>query len=54
MIFKKDLDNWDCINQNIWGKKNTQIKIELQFNIKLIDIILIFGSNDENKFIICK
>merc|ERR1712227_848167 len=34
-------------------KKNSQIKIELQFNIKLIDIILIFGSNDENKFIIC-
>ena len=54
IIFKKDFDNWELINQNNWGKKNTQIKIELQFNIKLIDIILIFGSNDENKFIICK
>jgi len=54
MIFIKDFDNWDWINQYIWGKKNTQIKTETQFIINLVDIILILGSKDENKFIICK
>lgn len=51
-IFKKDFDIWEFINQYIWGKKNTQIKIENQFNIILIEKILILGSKDENKFII--
>ena len=53
-IFKKDFDIWEFINQYIWGKKNTQIKTETQFIISLVDIILILGSKDENKFIICK
>ena len=53
-IFKKDFDIWEFINQYIWGKKNTQIKTETQFIINLVDIILILGSKDENKFIICK
>lgn len=52
MIFKKDLDNWEFINQNIWGKKKIQINTENQFNIIFIEKILILGSKDENKFII--
>ena len=52
IIFKKDFDNWELTNQNIWGKKKTQIKTENQFIIILIEKILILGSNDENKFII--
>jgi len=51
-IFKKDFDNWELINQNNWGKKKIQIKIENQFIIIFIEKILILGSNDENKFII--
>lgn len=51
-IFKKDFDNWELTNQNIWGKKKTQINTENQFIIILIEKILILGSNDENKFII--
>ena len=51
-MFKKDLDNWELINQYIWGKKKTQINTENQFIIILIEKILILGSNDENKFII--
>ena len=50
--FKKDFDNWELINQNIWGKKKTQIKIENQFIIMSIEKIFTLGSNDENKFII--
>ena len=53
-ILKKDFDIWEFINQYIWGKKNTQIKIENQFNINCIDKILTLGSNDENKFIISR
>jgi len=52
IIFKKDLESWELINQNIWGKKKIQIKTENQFIITLIEKILIFGSKDENKFII--
>ena len=48
----KDLDIWELINQNIWGKKKIQINTENQFIIIFIEKILIFGSNDENKFII--
>ena len=51
-IFKKDFDIWELINQNIWGKKKIQINTENQFIIIFIEKILIFGSNDENKFII--
>ena len=51
-IFKKDLDNWEFINQYIWGKKKIQINTENQFNIIFIEKILILGSKDENKFII--
>ena len=53
--FKKDFDNCELIIQYIWGKKKILIKIDIQFNIKLKDKILIVGSKDENKFIIfCK
>jgi len=54
IIFKKDLDNWEFINQNIWGKKKVQMKMDTQFNINEKDRILIFGSKDENRFIIYK
>jgi len=52
MTFKKDFDIWEFINQNIWGKKKEQIKIDSQFNITENEKILILGSKDENKFII--
>ena len=52
IILIKDLDIWELINQNIWGKKKIQINTENQFIIIFIEKILIFGSNDENKFII--
>ena len=51
-MFKKDLDNWELINQYIWGKKNTQINTENQFIIIFIEKIFTLGSKDENKFII--
>ena len=54
ITFKNDFDIWEWVNQYIWGKKNTQIKIENQFNINCIDKILTLGSNDENKFIISR
>jgi len=54
IIFRNDLDIWEFINQNIWGKKKEQIKIDIQFNIIESEKILMFGSNDENRFIICK
>jgi len=54
IIFRNDLDIWEFINQNIWGKKKEQIKMDIQFNIIESEKILIFGSNDENRFIICK
>jgi len=52
ITFKNDFDIWEWVNQYIWGKKNTQIKIENQFIIILIEKILILGSKDENRFII--
>ena len=52
IIFKKDLDNCELINQNIWGKKNTQMNTEIQFIIKFIEKIFTLGSKDENRFII--
>ena len=52
MIFIKDFDNWDCINQYIWGKKKITIIIDIQFIIIFIEKIFTFGSNEENKFII--
>jgi len=54
MMLKKDLDNWEFINQNIWGKKKEQIKIDIQFSIIDNEKILTLGSKDENRFIICK
>jgi len=54
IIFKKDLDIWEFINQNIWGKKKEQIKIDIQFNIIENEKTLILGSKEENKFIIYK
>ena len=51
-MFKKDLDNWELINQYIWGKKKTQINTENQFIIIFIEKIFTLGSKDENKFII--
>ena len=35
IIFKKVLENWEFINQNIWGTKKTPIKIDNQFNISV-------------------
>jgi len=52
IIFKNVFDICECINQNICGKKNVQIKIENQFIMIFIEKILILGSNDENRFII--
>jgi len=52
IIFKKDLESWEFINQYIWGKKKIQINTENQFNIIFIEKILILGSKDENRFII--
>jgi len=33
-IFENLLEYWELVNQNIWGKKKTPIKIESQFNIR--------------------
>jgi len=35
IIFKKVFENWEFINQNIWGIKKTPIKIDNQFNINV-------------------
>ena len=35
IIFKKVFENWEFINQNIWGSKKTPIKIDNQFNISV-------------------
>ena len=52
LIFKIVFLSWELINQNIWGKKNTQMNTEIQFIIKFIEKIFTLGSKDENRFII--
>ena len=52
LIFKIVFLSWELINQNIWGKKKIEIKIDNQFNIILIEKIFTVGSKEENKFII--
>ena len=52
LIFKIVFLSWELINQNIWGKKKIEIKIDNQFNIIFIEKIFTVGSNEENKFII--
>jgi len=52
IIFKNDIDIWEFINQYIWGKKKITIMMDNQFIIIFIEKILIFGSNEEKRFII--
>ena len=52
LIFKIVFLSWELINQNIWGKKKIEIKIDNQFNIILREKIFTVGSKEENKFII--
>jgi len=52
LIFKIVFLSWELINQNIWGKKKIEIKIDNQFNIILTEKIFTVGSKEENKFII--
>jgi hypothetical protein len=52
LIFKIVFLSWELINQNIWGKKKIEIKIDSQFNIILREKIFTVGSKEENKFII--
>jgi len=34
VIFKNVFENWEFINQYIWGRIKTPMKTEIQFNIK--------------------
>ena len=52
MIFLTVLIIWESINQYIWGIKNMQILAEIQLKGRFIIKILVFGSNDEKRFVI--